>query len=147
MKKEDFLNAFVPPDGPPQGSGPSKEIYRLMGEENIYKMLRDFYSELEKSSIRPMFPGNMMLASEKSAKFFIGLCGGPPLYQELYGSPRMRSRHLPFKIDEAARNTWLQCFETILEKAEENYNFPKEHLQGFKDFLRDFSAWMVNTQS
>lgn len=47
---------YVPPEGPPQGPGPSPEIYPLMGEENIFKMLSDFYQELGQSSIRPLFP-------------------------------------------------------------------------------------------
>ena len=37
---------YTPPGGPPQGEGPSREIYGLMGEDNIYKMLSDFYGEL-----------------------------------------------------------------------------------------------------
>ena len=54
------------------------------------------------------------------------------------------SKTLPFEIDEAARQVWLDCFDKTLENAEAKYNFPKEHLEGFKSFLRDFSAWMVN---
>ena len=46
--------------------------------------------------------------------------------------------------DERARQTWLACFERTLEGADVKYNFPLEHLQGFKDFLKSFSAWMVN---
>jgi hemoglobin len=56
----------------------------------------------------------------------------------------MRKRHLPFEIDEAARQVWLGCFERVLQCAETKYGFPAEHLQGFKDFLKDFSASMVN---
>lgn len=83
-------------------------------------------------------------ASKKSAKFFVQVLGGPPLYVIDHGPPRMRGRHLPFEIDEAARQVWLGCFAKVLEGAEAKYNFPAEHMQGFKDFLKDFSAWMVN---
>lgn len=83
-------------------------------------------------------------ASKKSAKFFVQVFGGPPLYVIDHGPPRMRARHLPFEIDDNARQAWLACFDKILEGAEKKYNFPTQHLQGFKDFLRDFSAWMVN---
>ena len=134
---------FVPPGGPPQ-SGPSRDIYPLMGEENIFKMMSDFYKELEKSEIRRLFPPDMEEASKKSAKFFVQVLGGPPLYVIDHGPPRMRQRHLPFEIDEAARQVWLECFARVLEGADKKYNFPAQHLQGFRDFLRDFSAWMVN---
>ena|ERR1035441_1673469 len=133
----------TPPGGPPQAS-PSREIYALMGEENIFIMLADFYRELEKSPLRPLFPPDMTEASRKSAKFFIQILGGPPLYVIDHGPPRMRARHLPFAIDEKARQIWLDCFNRILDGAQEKYSFPSQHLEGFKAFLGDFSAWMVN---
>jgi hemoglobin len=116
-----------------------------MGEENIFKMISDFYVELEKSEIRHLFPSDMHEASKKSAAFFVGILGGPPLYIEKYGSPRMRARHLPFRIDERSRQVWLSCFDRVLVDAVNKYQFPAQHLNGFKDFLRSFSAWMVNT--
>lgn len=134
---------YVPPQGPPQ-SGPSREIYARMGEENIFKMCRDFYAELEKSPVRPLFPPDMAEASKKIAAFLTGLLGGPPLYQQQFGPPRMRARHLPFAIDESARGEWLAAFKRTLAGADKKYDFPPEHLPGFIKFLEDFSAWMVN---
>src|SRR5262245_66350231 len=114
---------YTPPGGPPQGPGPSREIYGLMGEENIYRMLSDFYTELGKSEVRHLFPGDLEAASRKSAAFFIGLMGGPPIYIEQYGYPRMRARHLHFELDEKERLVWLACFERVLDDDEVKYNF------------------------
>jgi hemoglobin len=135
---------YTPPGGPPQGPEPNPAIYRIMGEGNIFRMMSDLYKEIEKSEIRHLFPADMEEASRKSALFFVTILGGPPLYAQKFGSPRMRARHIPFEIDEGARQTWLACFERTLEGADVKYNFPPEHLQGFKDFLKSFSAWMVN---
>ena len=135
---------YTPPGGPPQGPGPNNEIYAIMGEANIFKMMSDLYKELEKSEVRRLFPADMEEASKKSALFFITLLGGPPLYFQKFGSPRMRARHLPFEIDENARQVWLGCFDRVLENADVKYHFPLQHLDGFKEFLRSFSAWMVN---
>ena len=135
---------FVPPGGPPQGAGPSKEIYARMGEANLFRLCRDFYAEIEKSPLRPMFSADLPEASKNLAAFFVGLCGGPPLFRQRRGEPMMRARHLPFAIDEAARRTWLDCFFKVLEHADRDYAFPAEHLPGFKQFLEEFSAWMVN---
>lgn len=134
---------YTPPGGPPQVERPSPEIYKDMGEENIFKMTEDFYRELEKSAIRPLFPEDMVEASKKQALFMVGILGGPPLYQEKFGHPRMRARHIPFHIDEQARQTWLGCFKKVLTHPEK-YNFPEEHLPGFIHWLEEFSAWMVN---
>src|SRR5215470_13929136 len=134
---------YTPPTGPPQ-SGPNPAIYGLMGEANVFKMMSDFYQELEKSEIRNLFPEDMEEASKKSAMFFVTVLGGPALYFQKFGPPRMRARHLPFEIDEHARRVWLGCFDRVLEGAELKYQFPRQHLEGFKDFLKNFSAWMVN---
>lgn len=131
--------------GPPQVDPPNPAIFEAMGAENIVQMLEDFYLELEMSSIREMFPEDMKSASRKSAAFFIGLCGGPPLYHQLYGHPRLRARHLPFKIDEEAQRVWLECFKKTLEQAGEKYLFPEEHMAGFINFLEGFSPWMINS--
>ena len=134
----------VPPGGPPQGPGPSREIYARMGEDNLRRLCRDFYRRLEASPIRPLFPEDMAAASERIADFLIGLCGGPPLYRERHGEPRLRARHLPFPIDEAARQVWLGAFQATLQDAEAAYGFPAEHLPGFLRWLDEMSAWMIN---
>lgn len=137
---------YIPPEGPPQGINPNPEIYAKMGEDSIFLMLEDFYLELEKSSIRHLFPEDMKLASQKSAAFFVFILGGPPLYQNLYGPPRMRQRHMHFIIDEKARQVWLECFKRILVDADKKYQFPMEHMESFLRYLDRFSAWMVNTK-
>jgi hemoglobin len=141
------IPVYVPPEGPPQGENPSREIYAAMGEENIFRMCADFYAELERSPIRGMFSEDMPKASEKTAAFLVGLLGGPPLYHQRYGPPQMRARHLPFVIDAYARQIWLDCFRRTLVDAETKYAFPPQHLPGFIAFLEGFSAWMVNTAS
>ena len=138
---------YVPPVDPGRIAAPSREIYRFMGEAAIVRMIEDFYQELEGSSIlRPLFPADMIAAAQKSAAFFVGLLGGPPLYHERYGNPMMRARHLRFVITPRAREEWLACFERVLADAPARYGFPAPHLPGFQAFLRDFSLWMVNTQ-
>jgi hemoglobin len=137
---------YVPPGGPPQ-ERPHPGIFVAMGEANIFQMVADFYKRLEQSPLRPLFPEDMQEASKRSAAFFVFLLGGPPLYHERYGAPRMRQRHLPFAIDEDARNIWLKCFEEILDEAVVKYSFPAEHLKSFKGFLEQFSTWMVNNRT
>ena len=135
---------YIPPDGPPQGSGPNPAIHAQMGTENIFAMCEVFYAELEQSPIRPMFTDDMPAASRRLAAFLVGACGGPPLYRELHGEPMMRKRHLPFAIDEEARQVWLSCFKRVLENADRDFGFPVEHRESFIAWLEDFSAWMVN---
>lgn len=141
IEKQDF---YLPPGGPPQGINPNPAIYAAMGEENIYKMLEDFYLLLGESAIKGMFATDMKEASKRSAAFFVFILGGPPLYQQQFGPPRMRHRHFSFAIDEEARRVWIACFNEVLVDAEKKYNFPSEHLPGFHRYLEEFSGWMVN---
>ena len=137
---------YVPPIDPARIAPPSREIYARMGEARILGMMEDFYRELEASSVRALFPEDMVAASRKSAAFFVGLLGGPPLYHQRYGNPMMRARHMAFVITPRAREEWLGCFERVLARAPERHGFPAEHLPGFRAFLHAFSLWMVNTE-
>ena len=134
----------TPSGGPPQGPRPSDEIFPALGEEGVFRMLADLYAALEQSDVRHLFPEDMQAASRRSAAFFVQLLGGPPLFSQTYGPPRMRQRHLPFEIDGHARAVWLSAFETVLETAETKYGFPPQQLDGFRSFLHSFSSWMVN---
>lgn len=132
---------YVPPGGPPQNPI-DRAILPAVGEDGVRKLLHLHYANLEQSSIRGMFPEDMELSADKSADFFIQAMGGPPLYVQKYGPPRMRARHMPFPINEKARQIWLDC----MWKAMDDLPFPAEHRPAFEEFLTGFSAWMVNTR-
>jgi len=142
----DQRTPYVPNLNPADIAGPSREIYARMGSENLYQMIEAFYRELGSSSIRSMFPEDLVASSRKSAAFFVQLLGGPQEYTERHGPPRMRARHLPFRITPQAQTEWLLCFERVLARAANDFGFPAEHLEGFRQFLKKFSAWMVNAE-
>ena len=99
------------------------------------------------SPLRDMFPADMAESSRKSAAFFVGLLGGPPLYHQRYGPPMMRAPHMNFPIDERARRVWLACFRGVLDGAPADFAFPEAHIEGLWAFLEGFSGWMVNRAS
>lgn len=134
----------MPPGGPGGVERPSPEIYGALGEDGVFELLADFYRRLGASEIGYMFPSDLLAASERSAAFFVQLLGGPPLFNERHGPPRMRARHIPFEIDGAAREEWLRAFRATLDDSVARGAFPAEHIEGFLAFLGGFSAWMVN---
>ena len=84
-----------PQNLPPVTTFPHPDIYRLMGADGIRNLLRAVYRGLAASSISHLFPGSpaeLEAAADKSALFFVGICGGPPLYEQTYGAPKMRQR-------------------------------------------------------
>lgn len=137
---------YTPPPVEPRARV-STELFAAMGPANIYLMFEDFYQRLAASAVSRMFPSEpeaLEEAAHKSAEFFMQLMGGPPVYSTKHGPPRMRMRHFPFEIDEAARREWLRCFNETLDVAGEKFGFPPEHQASFRTFIHDFSKWMVN---
>ena len=137
-------------DGPPQINPPPASIHAAIGEAGMIGLLRDFYARLAVSDIATLFPRDpeaLLAAADKSASFFTGLCGGPPLFAQRHGPPRMRMRHIPFPITLEARDTWLRCFVAALDEAPAKHGFPAADIPAFVKFLEVFSLWMVNSSS
>lgn len=146
----DGVPIWTPPEGPPQTDRIPSAVYEAMGVEQITAFFHAFYRRLGQSSIAPMFPKsekNLMRAADKSAAMFVFLFGGPHMYQQQYGRPMMRARHLPFVIDEPARQEWLRCYRETLDEAPEKYKMPAEHVDAVWKFVVDFSGWMVNAET
>ncbi|HSH98935.1 MAG TPA: group II truncated hemoglobin, partial [Methyloradius sp.] len=83
------------------------------GTENIRKLVETFYDLMDTDPkakpIRAMHPADLTSAREKLFMFLTGWTGGPQLYIERYGHPFLRKRHMPFAIDESARDQWMYC--------------------------------------
>lgn len=127
---------------------PDPRIYQTLGRPGIEKLVVQVYHELGRSSISFMFPQDpreLEASALKSALFWVTACGGPPLYEQQFGPPRMRARHLNFHITPEARQEWLRCWDTVLPTAPEELGFPPELIPGFRNYLEDFSGWMVNS--
>ena len=91
----------------------------LGGAEGLRALVERFYDLMdtlpEAAAIRSLHPDDLVGSREKLYLFLSGWTGGPPLYIEKYGHPRLRARHLPFPIDSAARDAWLLCMERALD--------------------------------
>lgn len=93
---------------------------RLGGEAGVRALVDSFYRLMdtlpEAAPIRAMHPKDLNGSKEKLFLFLTGWLGGPPLYTEKYGHPRLRARHLPFAIGEAERDQWILCMRRALEE-------------------------------
>ena len=66
--------------------------------------------------IRQMHPADLSGSEQKLFMYLTGWLGGPPLYEEAYGHPRLRARHLPFTIGDTERDQWLLCMRMALDE-------------------------------
>lgn len=133
----------VPSNTLPQA--PSNPHYQLLGGETAVRNLVERFYELmdqkpQAQAIRAMHPGDLAASKEKLFLFLSGWLGGPPLFTERFGPPKLRQRHLPFPIDAAARDAWLSCMNQALEEQVPDAEFRAQLAAAFHktaDFLRN----------
>lgn len=97
-----------------------KTAYELLGGEVVLRQItKRFYEVMdtlpEAQGVRQMHPGNLNSSEEKLFMFLSGWLGGPNLFVENHGHPRMRMRHFPFQIGKSERDQWMLCMVQAFE--------------------------------
>jgi hemoglobin len=117
---------------------------RLGGEATVRKLCSTFYKIMcetpQTQLIREMHPENIKLSEDKLFKFLSGWLGGPDLFVQEYGHPRLRARHLPFSIGVEERDQWLYCMAQALKTMELDNLFAEQLMSSFvqtADFMRN----------
>lgn len=88
------------------------------GEVLIRRMVDRFYDlmELEPryAELRAAHGSTLAEARDRLFWFLCGWMGGPQYYTERFGHPRLRARHMPFKIGILERDQWLACMDQAM---------------------------------
>jgi hemoglobin len=104
----------------------SESLYENIGGQAALERLVDaFYRRVAKHpQLKPIFPEDLSETRRKQKQFLTQFFGGPPLYTEEHGHPKLRYRHLPFEITTTRKDAWLSCMAAALEETgiEEPYN-------------------------
>lgn len=92
-------------------------LYDEVGGQPFFERLVDaFYRAVEEDEIlRPMYPDELDDARRHLVIFLVQYWGGPTLYMQERGHPRLRMRHAPFRITKKARDAWLTAMNAALE--------------------------------
>jgi hemoglobin len=98
----------------------SRTLYEVIGgEETVRAMVDRFYDlmelEAEFQLLRSVHGASLENARERLFMFLSGWMGGPDLYQQAHGHPRLRMRHMPFAIGTQERDQWLRCMAWAME--------------------------------
>lgn len=119
-----------------------QEIYSIIGEEGFTRLIAAFYRRVANDDILgPMYPKQDLAgAEERLREFLIFRFGGPQRYIERRGHPRLRMRHAPFAIDEAARNRWMELMDAAFEES----NLPAEAHAVLRGFFNSTATFMIN---
>ena len=118
-------------------------LYDRLGEENLKLLVGYFYDLVfEDEQIKHLFKNDKSEIKEKQFMFLTQFLGGPQLYSEKLGHPRMRARHLPHRITHTDAVAWLKCMSAAIDKLEIPDTLKEELFERFPQT----AFFMVNTE-
>ncbi|MER5353191.1 globin [Kitasatospora sp. NPDC002551] len=114
------------------------------GEPTFRRLVHRFYQGVAGDELlRPMYPEeDLGPAEERFALFLMQYWGGPRTYSEQRGHPRLRMRHVPFKVDRAAHDAWLKHMRVALDEL----GLPQDAERQLWEYLTYAAASMINTE-
>jgi len=118
------------------------QIYSFIGQEGFQRLVAAFYRQIPADDILgPMYPAHDLEGAEQRLRdFLIFRFGGPPVYIEQRGHPRLRMRHMPFAIGQKARDRWFQLMQRALDEAQ----LPPEVRKIFDAFFESTTTFLIN---
>jgi hemoglobin len=117
-------------------------VYGMIGEEGFTRVVAAFYRQVPQDDIlSKMYPGDDLHGAEQRLRdFLIFRFGGPQRYIEQRGHPRLRMRHAPFHIDQAARDRWIELMGNAISEAA----LPDVAEQFLRQFLGQVATFLIN---
>lgn len=142
----DSTTSFQKPSDPPRLNKINRveehEVYAVIGDEGFERLVSAFYRQVPGDDLlSPMYPADDLKGAEQRLReFLIYRFGGPSLYIEQRGHPRLRMRHAPFPIGQAARDRWIRLMNRALDEAA----LPEEVRQLLGAFFAAMATFMIN---
>lgn len=119
-----------------------QDVYSVIGEEGFQRLIGAFYRRVPADDVLgPMYPRHDLTGAEQRLRdFLIFRFGGPQHYIEQRGHPRLRMRHAPFVINQAARDRWMKLMNEALTEAQ----IPPEAAEVLRKFFEGTATFMIN---
>jgi hemoglobin len=113
------------------------------GHETFTKLVHRFYKGVaDDPLLRPIYPEEDLSGAEERLRMFLEqYWGGPSTYSEQRGHPRLRMRHVSFKVNPAARDRWLHHMKVAVDELE----LPSEQHEMLWGYLQRAAFSLVNT--
>lgn len=121
-----------------------KSIYELVGGDPTFQSLVDiFYTRVEQDTLlRPLFPEDLEPGKLWQFLFLTQYFGGPARYQDQRGHPRLRMRHAPFPINQAARDHWLAHMLAAIDEV----GIAEPARTEMRNYFERGSTFMINAE-
>ena len=121
-------------------------IYQLLGEPVLTAIVAGFYRRVPGDPILgPMYPpADLAGAEHRLRTFLVYRFGGPPVYLQERGHPRLRMRHMPFRVDQAARDRWMELMMASVDEQVAARKVTADHRAYLETFLGDIATFLIN---
>jgi hemoglobin len=114
------------------------------GEERVKALVERFYDLMDiepaYAVLRASHGSTLDDARQKLFWFLCGWLGGPDYYQERFGHPRLKMRHMPFSIGIIERDQWLACMNQAMGETE----LPEDLRARLNESFFKTADWMRN---
>ena len=117
-------------------------VYQRIGEEGFERLTAAFYRRVRADDlVGPMYPANDWEGSEQRLRDFLVMrFGGPARYMQRRGHPRLRARHIPFPIDQRARDRWVEMMDAALDEVQ----LPADATGPLRAFFHHAATFLIN---
>jgi len=116
----------------------------ISGDAAVGKLCDRFYELMDTvpqfAELRAIHPESLQGSRDKLYMFLSGWFGGPDLFVEKFGHPRLRARHMPFEIGTKERDQWVACMVLAMEDVGIEEGIRARLLENFfntADFMRN----------
>ena len=127
-------------------TNPETPFELIGGEPGVHALVERFYDLMELEPryavLRGVHAPDLATARDKLFWFLCGWLGGPQHYVERFGQPRLRARHMPFRIGIQERDQWLACMDQAMGET----GVPEDLRTRLKSSFFQTADWMRNTK-
>ena len=117
---------------------------RLGGEASIHEFVTHFYKHMcTLEQAKPLLELHKMPLEEAANRlyaFLSGWLGGPPLFEQQHGEPRLRRRHMHVAIGDDERDQWMLC----ASRARKDMGWAAAESEEFMQKLHEMANHMRN---
>ena len=128
-----------------QQQSPATPFEWIGGEEKVQALVDRFYDlmdlEPQYSDLRAAHGAELERARQNLFWFLCGWLGGPQHYTDRFGHPRLRMRHMPFKIGLKESEQWIAC----MDQAMGDVGIDPVLRTRLRDSFAQTADWMRNT--
>ena len=123
---------------------PANFYAEVGGAPVFHKIVARFYEQVAADEVlRPLYPEQDLGPAEERLRMFLEqYWGGPRTYSDQRGHPRLRMRHMPFRIGPLERDAWLRCMRVAIDEA----NLEPERQRQIWEYMEMAAMSMMNSQ-